>query len=65
MTKKDYELIASAFRYGFTIPNDGNQLDWVIALLAKKLQLQNPLFDLDKFLLACGVAEQQAARTAD
>jgi len=55
MTKKDYELIASAFRYGNTIPANEHQLYWIADLLATKLLKDNPRFNKDKFLTACGV----------
>lgn len=55
MTKKDYELIASAFRYGNTIPANENQLYWIVDLLATKLLKDNPRFDRNKFLQACGI----------
>lgn len=58
MRKTDYELIASAFRYGATIPADKYQLDWVADLLATKLAKADPKFNRDKFLELCGLEEQ-------
>lgn len=55
MTRKDFELIASAMNYGQTIPADDNQLYWTIDFLANKLQATNPKFDRERFLEACGV----------
>jgi hypothetical protein len=59
MTRKDYELIARAFR----IANGSIQvaeydaktaLDLASAILADSLEKTNPRFDRDRFLVACG-----------
>lgn len=61
MTKKDYELIASAInaeRYS-TISQGSNQaltaLDGLSYVLAGKLAADNQRFDRVRFLAACGV----------
>lgn len=58
MTKKDYEVIAKVInRQGF-MSLDGNFNKKVLAQdLAIELLLQNPRFNREKFLLACGVNE--------
>lgn len=61
MTKKDYELIASAFVYGNTIPVGENQLYWVTDFLATKLEKQTPRFNRNKFLQACGIETERKA----
>lgn len=54
MTKKDYELIASAIveSKSYIVPEDLANLVWI---LSGKLKDQNPLFDPRKFLVACGI----------
>lgn len=52
MTKKDYELIASVIRQMFSLGDD--QL-YVADMFAVTLAKQNPRFDRDRFLQACGV----------
>lgn len=51
MTKKDYELIADWAAYCKDMPLDLVALE----ILATKLEGDNPKFDRDKFLTACGV----------
>lgn len=66
MTKKDYELIASAIEhelYGNRAHSEPNHaaecaITALICLaneIAERLEAQNPRFDRDRFLLACGV----------
>lgn len=58
MTKKDYELIASVFVYTKDqgINNlDHESVDITARFMATTLALNNPRFDRDKFLKACGV----------
>lgn len=52
MTKKDYQLIADAVRQMFSL---GDNHLYVADMLAVKLAQDNPKFDRDKFLTACGV----------
>ena len=61
MTKKDYELIAGAISRRVIVgrPITGNNLIvYQVALsIATKLENDNPLFNRDKFLKACGVEQ--------
>ena len=64
MTRKDYELIAAAVKecrstqnqayYGLWCADD-RTLDTVAGVLAEKLAADNPRFDRERFLQACGV----------
>lgn len=63
MTKKDYELIAVTFKI-VQDSNEGWYTDsamqahkWMARALAETLQADNPKFNTDKFLAACGVAQ--------
>lgn len=66
MTKKDYELIASAFRewsYDFLVGKFTNAspkavLETLIEEIAIKLAEENPRFDHYKFYQACGLTEE-------
>lgn len=54
MTKKDYELIALVIR----TTNESGDLDGAVTLAVNfeaVLKKENPKFDGDKFLTACGV----------
>lgn len=54
MTKKDYELIALVIR----TTNENGDLDGAVTLAVNfeaVLKKENPKFDGDKFLAACGV----------
>ena len=60
MTKKDYELIASGFKYAVETtgiakgyPNEA--IEYAIACLVMKLEADNPRFDKLKFRIACGL----------
>lgn len=57
MTRKDYELIAGVFRYEIEAePHDGRR-DAVIDTaerMAVELKADNPRFDSNRFLKACG-----------
>jgi hypothetical protein len=64
MTKKDYELIAGVIADTTDITNiladlDMESAERVIVLIAQRLasslEMENPLFNRDKFLTACGV----------
>ncbi len=66
MTRKDYELIAKAFKTCHEIctasPNPPRTKAEVIEELAKHLSLDlnddNPKFDRNRFLKACGIEEK-------
>ncbi len=59
MTKKDYELIASGFRYALeTTPHKvgyNEAIIYAIACVVMKLEANNPRFDKLKFRIACGL----------
>lgn len=63
MTRKDYELIASAIKRSHLTELDGHE-ETIIATaqhkttafsVARRLEMDNPRFDRDRFLKACGV----------
>jgi hypothetical protein len=60
MTKKDYIRIANVIRLASTI-NDAQGYRAAIAdiriLMAESLAQENPKFDRERFLAACGVAK--------
>lgn len=58
MTKKDYELIALCLKGGFM--STTHELKWhdkykMAQVFAYELGKNNPRFDKDKFLQACGI----------
>lgn len=61
MTKKDYELIAEAINstvshyHPWAISNVMNE---ALEALCEALKLDNPNFDRDKFMTACGMNRQ-------
>ena len=58
MTKKDYEIIAGGIRYMVekNSPNhDMYTLHGLANLYCLILEKQNPKFDRDKFITACGI----------
>lgn len=64
MTRKDYELIARALRSGFMTQPPlpmGSEVDIydnyriIIGSMASALEQDNPRFNRDKFMAACGV----------
>lgn len=58
MTKKDYELIASVLYCKTEDDNRDLTTNVTIILeLADALQAENPRFDRDKFLTACGIQD--------
>ena len=59
MTKKDYILIARVFaRFHFTnTTGEPDKVKWIINELVKILKNDNPNFDSQKFLKACGIGE--------
>ena len=50
MTRKDYELMAQAIKFA---SDNGLGVEDLPHLLARKLKLDNPRFDYDKFVVAC------------
>lgn len=59
MTRKDYELIARAIAgSAMSIPTDAQivQRRFTATMVADALASDNPRFDREKFLKACGVA---------
>jgi hypothetical protein len=59
MTKKDYILLARVFKMNYEIlQQQGHKMMlWLIVKdLCKELQHDNPRFDQDKFIKACGMA---------
>ena len=61
MTRKDYVMIAQALRTQFELSHDNNEDDGLCAViniandLATALEADNPRFDRERFLEACGV----------
>ena len=69
MTRKDYELIAKALRNGFMAqpPSPmGSEVDiyfnyrLIVGSMANALERNNPRFNRDKFMEACGVLTNTA-----
>jgi hypothetical protein len=62
MTKKDYELIAGSIKFSRTSGILTTEADEAMQILADDLSIQlaneNPRFDRDKFLKACGLEEK-------
>jgi hypothetical protein len=66
MTRKDFELIADAFQHvalvGFASQEKGKRLSGVTVhatlarTLADALAADNPRFDRERFLTACGIS---------
>ncbi len=61
MTRQDYELIAAALRAGrpklSDYESEGKRSIWEVnvKLLTEALEADNPRFDRERFLRACGV----------
>jgi hypothetical protein len=62
MTRKDYVMIADAIKGALNYEKDFNQneegarvVKYVAHTIALSLQFDNPRFDRDRFLVACGV----------
>jgi hypothetical protein len=65
MTKKDYELIAEAIAQCATVTNKSGRVgtietiliakEHLVNMLATSLEIQNPRFNREMFLKACGV----------
>jgi len=69
MTRKDYVLLASAFfscRPGFDSYSAERSEQWEadVRRIAQALASDNPRFDREKFLLACGYDSQLFRRIA-
>jgi hypothetical protein len=55
MTKKDYIKLATVIRFElFNSDNNNESLRHVAEALAEMLQTDNPRFDRNRFLTACG-----------
>lgn len=64
MTKKDYILIASILKAEREHPASGGQavqntVKRLAGAFARALRQDNPRFDVDRFLDACGVPEEE------
>ena len=65
MTKKDFELVANVLKAGREMPIEIRETgkkyishdDLVAEKMADELEATNPLFNREKFLVACGVIE--------
>ena len=55
MTKKHYEAIAAIIKRQMKFTDCPGEIENVAANLAIFLRTQNPKFDRDKFLKACGL----------
>lgn len=65
MTRKDYELIAEAIAQCATVTNKTGRTgaiqtvliakEHLVNMLGTSLEIENPRFDRNKFLKACGV----------
>lgn len=58
MTKKDYVLLARVFKMNYdALQQAGHKtIVWLIVKdICRELQQDNPRFDSDKFIKACGV----------
>jgi len=59
MTRKDYELIAAAIREEVNLWRDGSESQHMVGKTAKAISTalakDNPRFDRDRFLRACGI----------
>ena len=62
MTRKDYVLIAQTLAQFTGDSGDVIDRDKMAYALAKALELDNPRFDFDRFLVACGVINPLSAR---
>lgn len=55
MTRKDYVLIASALLEARNITKEQGVIDWISDAIANRIEDENPRFDREKFLRACGI----------
>lgn len=62
MTRKDYQRIANAFRNGLAgvsrLQESG--IEYTAECMANELAADNPRFDKEKFLEACGFGRKRA-----
>jgi hypothetical protein len=58
MTRKDYELLAGGFRMAINALDDPERIGAKLAAteIAHRLEGDNPRFDHERFLQACGFA---------
>jgi hypothetical protein len=61
MTRKDFELIADAILKSrkFATAEDHATIDFVVDLLADKIQVKHPKFDDYRFKIACGNIQRE------
>jgi hypothetical protein len=63
MTRKDYELIAAAVKVSYDgyahLPAQVQAIHSVAISLSVALRSDNPRFDSDRFLVACGIPESE------
>lgn len=60
LTKQHFEAIATIIRQHYEAEGldfTRERLEWLALDLASYLEKQNPLFNLKKFLLACGIKD--------
>ena len=55
MTKKDYELIAEALNFETKSKVQKNVRENAVYRLGVRLHKDNPRFNWDKFIVACGI----------
>lgn len=56
MTKKDYELIARCIKGTLnSYPEANKPMEMLTAYLSSEFEVDNPKFDRNKFLIACGI----------
>jgi len=55
MTRKDYELIAKAIRCASAAPGYAARNSFAAFAIADALASDNPRFDRERFLKACGI----------
>jgi hypothetical protein len=60
MTKRDYEIIAAAFREAFrgALKEERPGVERAMYVLAGELKGDNPRFDAQKFINACGAGRE-------
>ena len=62
MTRKDYIRLAAAFYKSRPVPEDRrrSQWEWDCGAISDALRSDNPRFDREKFLTACGYFNPEA-----
>lgn len=58
MTRKDFELIASALLEARNITKEQGVIDWISNAIADRIQAEHPRFDSYRFSVATGVIQQ-------